>query len=380
MLIRPPRLVLLDTSHLTGLAADHSSADPTRRQAAQSFRSTLIAAGWLMLLSWHQLEELIQHRDDELVDRRLQFLRDMPMLAWVSPFDSNSGPGSVIDILATEASAAQSHPEVDVMGVRDLARAHLISFGPGDAAVHEGFRDWRLLREALQERQERTRRTAAISPWRAANIGNTLIGDWLKQPLRDPADATRILNRLRNDLADEITRRGDKRIADPEAMANEFFAEVIGDGSAVATSDNDSPALQFLLNFGLDLDDIDPAATFDETMDKVVFLRRLRVISEAYGLPLGELRRAVSQSRLPVTVIEYAIRRYGQDQPERKGSDLNDAHLLCLAPYADVTYVDKRTLESVRRARPKDPTFSRLVGKVEKAANYREIGAALARQ
>ena len=45
-------------------------------------------------------------------------------------------------------------------------------------------------------------------------------------------------------------------------------------------------------------------------------------------------------------MIEECMRAHAQDQPERKGSDLNDTHLLCLAPYADVTYVDKRTLET----------------------------------
>lgn len=61
------------------------------------------------------------------------------------------------------------------------------------------------------------------------------------------------------------------------------------------------------------------------------------------------------------------MRAYAHDQPERKGSELNDGDLLCLAPYADVTYVDKRTLESVRRAKGKNNLFAELVGQVNKA-------------
>lgn len=129
---------------------------------------------------------------------------------------------------------------------------------------------------------------------------------------------------------------------------------------------------------GLELDDINLSATFGETMDLLTFQKRLRIIAEISGLPWQELKRTVMQSRLPVSVIEKGIRDYGQDQPERKGSELNDIYLLSLAAYADVTYVDKRTLESVRRTEKKIPGFNQLVRRVEKARNYNEISASLA--
>ena len=44
-----------------------------------------------------------------------------------------------------------------------------------------------------------------------------------------------------------------------------------------------------------------------------------------------------------------AIRQHSREPSRRKGSDLNDMHLLCLASYAAVTYVDKRTMENVMR-------------------------------
>ena len=131
------------------------------------------------------------------------------------------------------------------------------------------------------------------------------------------------------------------------------------------------------MNAGLDLDDIDPSATFGETMDLLTFQKRLRIVAEAKGLPWQELKRTVTRNRLPVTVIQESMRIHAHDQPERKGSDLNDIHLLCLAPYVNRTYVDKRTLESARRARGKVAIFDRLIGHVGKAGNYNEISAAL---
>jgi hypothetical protein len=74
------------------------------------------------------------------------------------------------------------------------------------------------------------------------------------------------------------------------------------------------------------------------------------------------------------------MRRYSQDQPERKGSELNDTHMLCLAPYADQTFVDKRTLESARRARSKSPMFDRLAIGVGRASNCAELASVLTAQ
>jgi hypothetical protein len=39
------------------------------------------------------------------------------------------------------------------------------------------------------------------------------------------------------------------------------------------------------------------------------------------------------------------------DIPKREGGELTDTALACLAAYADVTLVDKRTWEGVRRLR-----------------------------
>jgi hypothetical protein len=377
-MINRPHLVVLDTSHLTGLVTDWVSANGDRRRAAETFVPHLVERGWLPLLCWHQLEELLQHKDDQLVDTRLRYLRSWPLMAWIRPSDLRAGPGSVLDVLKAEVVAAYEHPDADVLRVRELARDGLFSFGPGVEAIPDEFLDWRVLRAALDESQENSRRTAAISRWRAADIDHMRIADWLDKPLRAGGKAVQVLGHLRDKLAVEIQTRGDKRIVDPGGLAEAFFSKIVHDGNAVASGTDDlSPAIQFLVNAGLELDDINPSATFGETMDLLIFQKRLRIICEANGLPWPKLKTTVTQGRLPAIVIQEGMRIHAHDQPERKGSDLNDISLLCLAPYADSTYVDKRTLESVRRARGKIGVFNRLIGHVGKARNHGEIFAAL---
>ncbi|WP_281849609.1 hypothetical protein [Dyella sp. GSA-30] len=337
----------------------------------------MIEQGWLPALCWHQVEELLQHQDDELVDARLRYLRSWPLTAWIKASDPDAGPGSVLDVLKAEVAVAYAQPHADALQVRELVRTNLFAFGRATEAIPDLFQNWRLLRTALVDRQESARKTAAISRWRPEKIESTRITDWMNKPLRDLGEAIRKLEHLQNNLANEIAARGDKRIVEPTAMAEAFFSEIIRSGQAISAEHALPPAIQILVNAGLEPDDIDLSATFTETLDRLIFYKRLRIVAEANGLPFPDLKRIVTRDRLPVSIVEESMRLHAHDQPERKGSDLNDVHLLCLAPYAHVTYVDKRTLESVRRARSKDFVFAKLIGQVSKASNYRNISTEL---
>ncbi|WP_454688234.1 hypothetical protein [Achromobacter aloeverae] len=377
-MINRPNLVVLDTSHLSKLANDWDSDNPGRRDTARAFIPNLIKQGWLPLLCWHQVEELLQHENDLVVDARVRYVRSWPMLAWIRALGEGRAPGSVLDVFGAEMLAAYSQPDADVLKVRALTRDALFQFGSGEEAMPEGFFDWRILRSALIDRQESARRVAAISTWQATDIDQTRIGDWLAKPLRSAGEVGPILRGLRDKLAIEIKEHGDKRITAPDAMADEFFSEIGRSGLALATREELPPALQILMNAGLSLEDIDPMATFGETMRRLVFQNQLQIAARATDLPWEELKKTVTQARLPAAVIAASMRTHAQAQPERKGSELNDTNLLCLAPYADITYVDKRTLENVRRAREKVSVFSQLVGRVEKASTYEQIAIALA--
>lgn len=375
----PSRLVVLDTAHLAGLVHDINSGNSARVLAAQRFIPDLLEKGWLPLLSWHHIEELLQHRDDQLVDARLQYLRNQPLLAWIRPLNPETGPGSVLDILRAEACAALQLPGADVIRVRDIAKRDLIEVGAGFDAIPEGFRNWRLLREALAENQQNNRRVAAIARWRATDIDNKSIAELLGQSARTSDEAVRVLGYLRNNLENEIKTRGDKRIADATAMANGFISQVVRDGLTAIKKSEDDPLIQILKNEGLQPNEIDSSATFGEVMALLKFRSRLRIVMDGLNMPWATLSRRVTQTQLPVIVIEEAMQRHAQDQKERKGSELNDTHLLCLAPYADMTYVDKRTLESLRRARSKIPAIDNLVGEVARATDHAGIAAALNR-
>ena len=375
-----PRLVVLDTAHFAGLVADILSGDHQRKRVALNFVPDLLVSGWLPLICFHHIEELLQHRDESLVDARLRYLESLPIAAWIFPSDPDAGPGSILEVLRAEATAAFSSPGADAFRVRDLAADRLIAVGSGRDAIPDSLRDRRFLRDALAERQHNSRRVAAITRWRATDIDDTPISELLGRQMRSKEETARQLERLRATLENEIGKRGDKRISDPGKMAAEFLQEVVARADQMDLDNyGDDPAMQILMSSGLHRDDINPSATFGETMDLLTFQNRLRLVMRDFNVPWVKIKSRVAQKQLPVILIEEAMRRYSQDQPERKGSELNDTHLACLALYADITYVDKRTLENIRRVRSKEDIVDRLMGRVERAIDHVAVTALLSR-
>lgn len=108
-----------------------------------------------------------------------------------------------------------------------------------------------------------------------------------------------------------------------------------------------------------------------------VFRKKLALLNEPMGFPWTTLRARVREERLPSGVISGAIARYHPDTKEWDGSKLADRHLACLAAYADVTFVDKRTLEASRQAKQKSKPFASVVRSIERAADYVTIAQKL---
>jgi len=125
---------------------------------------------------------------------------------------------------------------------------------------------------------------------------------------------------------------------------------------------------------GLDRKEIYNSATMDEVTQKFVFQKWLESASEA----VGEVWRdqtvlELKKTQIPSWVIQSTLDLVRQDLPENKGSDLNDRYLACLAPYADETFVDKRTWENTRRARHKSSDFTKLTRSIRKSIPYYQI-------
>jgi len=294
------------------------------------------------------------------------------MMAWVRPFTGEEGLGSVVDILAAEVAAALEPSNTDILTIRDRVAERFIKFGTGEQAIRPYLAIWRQLQPKLWQREERAREIIAISRSKYLDISKIKVVEWLNSQIRTPADANRQIESLRQRLAEDIRSRGDERIPNASNVAANFFDD-IKRNSAFLNSGIPNPALQYLLKQGIDEADIKLETTMEEIFDLITFRQQLRPVSSILGISWSDLKASVSMDRIPSWIIQNALRKYRQDLPRREGGELTDSHLACLAAYADITYVDKRTKENFTRARQKSPEFAAIVRRVEKAGHYRDI-------
>lgn len=370
------KFIALDSSHLATLAHDTRSADKPRRKAAAAFMESFSGSGGILLLCWHHFEELLRHGSKSVVAQRIAFFQSLPLVASIAPITSDDAPGSIIDILAFEVAEAFRHPLANAVAIRDRVAQSLFRCGPGRAAVRPYIANLEQMRDEFWRREQRDQEIIAISRSRYIDIGQTKVVDLLRGHWRSTEDVEQQLTRMTQRLADDIRERGDKRIHEAGLVAAKFMDDVRCDARMAQAGRKETP-LQNLLPDDIDVSDITPETTLDEIGDLAAFRRRLRLVNDILGLPWLELKARVAEARLPSGVIQSALRRHRQDLPERKGSELIDEYLACLAPYADVTYVDKRMHEAATRARRASPEFAALIRRIEKAGGYPGIARQL---
>jgi hypothetical protein len=371
-----PKFVALDSSHLGAVARDKASQCETPRRRAAAFERAFEASGSVLLLCWHHVQELLSHRDDEVVAQRVTFIKSVPMVAFVRSFTGDDIIGSVIDLQAHEADIAFREPDASAEVIRDEAAKVMFRLGYGADLIRPFLENWSGLQCEFARQEERNREVVAISRSGFVDISNVKIVDLLKGQLRQPEVIEPRFQQFHARLVEDIRQHGDKRIPNPELSSAAFLDEVIHSGMEATSKPN--PVLQILLVNGIDPSEIGPETTVGDVGSLAAFRKKLSVLNRNLGLPWKDLKARVTENRLPSGIIQSALARFRPNTSEWKGSDLTDAYLACLSAYADVTYVDKRTHEAFRRAQRKSKEFATVVRCVKKASGYESIAKQLA--
>ncbi|MEP2761229.1 MULTISPECIES: hypothetical protein [Alphaproteobacteria] len=373
---RPLRLLVLDTNHFSELAGFRRSQKTRAR--AREFEARLLEQGYILLLSFHHFDELIQHGDDALVDARIEFLAGLSHVAWVRDYRAALGLGTVVDILVAEAEAQLSSPTMSLLQVRDAAKERLFRFGSGQEAISGCMPLLKELRELAIYQARRHREIIATQHADVFDMSEVKLSTFRAGQKRSTGDSTRVLGAMRTKLIGEINERGDKRIGDTRAHTTSFFQDVFEKGAQLDEHSAVDLVDQITQLFGVDPGSLPLDATMNDLETLVTFYGQLEVAAGVLGLPLADLKSRCAMERTPSCVVQEGLRTYRQDTAERKGSELTDRYLGCLAPYADITFVDKRTKENFQKASRKDPVFRSVQGRVEKARNIAALERLLA--
>ncbi|ANL47532.1 hypothetical protein AMC87_CH02866 [Rhizobium phaseoli] len=363
-----PFFLALDTSHLTQWIRDSLSRKSADRQRARAFSEWLKGRGVLPLLTFHHLEELCAHEDADLVCARIGFLHSLPFIAWIG----DQGPGGVPSMMGAEVLAAYANPEYNPARVRDTAAASLIQVGSGEEFLGPAPEQWLALRGIFLERSRKARSLVAVARTDVIDISSKPISELLSGRFRSVDGVRRQLEVMEGTLALDIIRHGDKRIKEPRSVAADFMKRV---ADTIGNLPKNAAALvwESLAAQGVEASDVRPDSTVGEVLEYGLFLQQMRISAGDAGIPFRDLKRSVTMDRVPTWIISSGLRRHGPPLKERKGSELIDTHLACLAAYANLTLVDKRTLEGFRRARRKVSGLNLICRGVDRASAYHEV-------
>jgi hypothetical protein len=181
-----PRFVALDSSHLAAVARAKFSKDAPERQRAAAFERALEANGGILLLCWHHIQELLSHRDRDVVAHRVAFITSLPMVASIASFANDDIIGSVIDLQSREAAVAFREPKASATAIRDEAAKTMFRLGRGADLIGPFMENWDDLRAEFVRQEERQREVVAISRSDFADISNVKIADLLTGKVRKP--------------------------------------------------------------------------------------------------------------------------------------------------------------------------------------------------
>ncbi len=324
--------------------------------------------GRIPLLSFHHLEELLLLEDEAIVRARVEFIQNLPLLAWVGS-QSPGGVGSIVQVLAAEVVAV-SEGHHSPASIRDRARTLFLKTGTGTEAIGSDVWVWEAIRPALRSRVGKADMTAVVSPIQFLDMNRT-IGELSKGTVRSPAQARAQLSRIRGEVFREAMQSNGGDEKDAEALAMDFVDRASQMMPLTGKSVRD------VLVAGLAIQGVDEAEIRDECLLADLsrlgdFRSQLRVVASATGLPFDELKK-IPIDLLPSRIVSDALIKHGQLRKKRPGSDLNDRFLGVLAAYCDVLYVDKRTAEDFRRARHKERRLDELIGEIVKSPDFESL-------
>ena len=352
-MIISPRYIALDTSTISKMAKAYFSADMVARKSAESVRNWLFNENWILTLSCDHLLELAQHSNEDIVVSRFRFLKTFPHLAWVKNIEQ-TGIGSFLDVDCLEIQAFIDDPTQTKKSIVDRVRDQILFVGSGDELFRDSdYRLWIQLARESKHASPRSQSTASLLRAEPVQgLRQLKLHEFLNTGPMSKADIKKNISRLAAVMAEQIRRHGDKRIANAEALATEFYSQtwqhITDVQNAMASNNGESAFVEAIaVHFGIPARMIDFNMTVGQLGDWGHFSMMLRIYSRKLGFSLS--LEVVQPEVLPGWSLRLALSDYQNQANNVSGSDFGDRTLACMIPYLDSCEVDKRTMDYLRR-------------------------------
>jgi hypothetical protein len=336
---------------LGNLAAGWKSPDLARRQQVVDLFDQLAQADILIFLTFDHVQELLKHDNDDVVQSRLAFLAEIPLLAWCSHYHREMDLGGILDLGGYELTAIESGCR-SVAEIREFVRSQIVSIGPGRYLINRNAEQWLCVRPLLIERLERERQVASIThrPLFDHITPNGLtVGDILKQAVSPVEESKAREQRLAALVMAKLATQADPKLSSVRDTAKAFAALTARDRLKAAAREQ-HPFEFALKQSWLDLESVSLDLDADYVTEMVMLVEKLNVTRD-------HMRQNRRHFNLQSDTLPPSLDFWRRLQPKTSalpraaGSDIADRYLATFALYLDLFHADKRTNEFIRQLR-----------------------------
>ncbi len=372
MAIVLPKLAVLDSSTLGYVSRDYCSCENGRRDAARTFLSRLQDLGVYVALTLTHVSELLRHGDEVVVSDRLDFLRSLPLVAWLRPYGGEWFPGSFVDQLCHELHAVVHGRARAWDEIISAVRPEFWETGTGDEMFSTQFPIWSLVPTIARDDHEIEKRVASVARTDPEDVRERKLCDVLRLPRRPKEKRAAYYVRFAAKMRRQLQMHGDKRLEDPQGVAMAFADWARRHVDAIDAAEEDL-LVQTVRLHRIPPNLVDPEMTVGEFGKLVEYAQQLTILQESMQPKVVVTMNDIPPKALPSYVLSQQLAEIQRRAPRVSGSDLGDAYLAPLALYADIVVVDKRTAEFVNQLKRVEPKLSTLMGRYLCEPQYHNI-------
>lgn len=345
MPITGPNFVMLDTGTFVQMVTN-----PQDRHVRE-LAGILRVGEWVPFVTWHHIEELVSHENNDEFQRRLGFLNDLPHVAFLKQRTEGPDIGSVVDVRDYEITFVAAHPGASfdevIQGVSPQVRS---GFCTGRQLLAHNVEWWSFFRRFLAEDTRlRKEEVANITHFPTTDLKRRLPEPGNCPPARSAEKSVKHFNRMAQKLSRQISANGDCRAVDPQAAAFKLMREAYQDSLPLIAHGGDFID-GMMKRDGVERSRLPKHPTVEDMGFEVVFVAQMGVHARRLLRGKDELLRLVRKEQVPAWMIWQEVDRRIKSLPHAEIGNVNDKHMLGFSSYVEVMNVDKRIAELLRQA------------------------------
>lgn len=372
MELAKPKIVVIDSATLGKVSRDYWNDDDFLRKKARTFITRLQNLGVFITFTATHIIELLRYKNEHVLQERLMFLRSIPFIAWLRPYDRSWLPGSIADLFLRELHVVLRNSTRNWRSIINEVRPDLWETGIGSEIFVEDSELWINIKRGALLLHEKEKYTVSMARTDAGNIKNMKVSEFLSLPLRTKDSRDSYGNQFAQELNKQLCKHGDKRLNYKQKVAIDFVNETLQDVKSVDELGGD--LIQNLLECcSVPNQFISPDMTLEEFGELAVYAERLKLASRDLRPSVEFTISDVPPDTLPSYVLQRKLVSIQRKAERVSGSDMGDSYIAPLLLYTDGVEVDKRTCEFLKQLSRKQPKLSTLMGRFFTTPDYSRI-------